>query len=147
MNNQEVIQRFTDYIESERHYSDHTLTSYLTDVESLIHFLNKERFGDLIHVTTRIARFYVATLHEHYSPKSIARKISSVRTLYNFLAGDEIVDENPFQDIDLPKQEKKLPRFIYPQEIEHVLGTGSSQLPHSRVSVRNGGPRDGTVRH
>lgn len=118
MTNQEIITAFTNYLQSERHYSEHTLTSYLTDIDSLIHFLDNEQFGTLMTVSPRIARFYTATLHEHYTPKSIARKTSSIRSLYAFLVGDEILTENPFTSIELPKQEKKLPRFIYPEEIE-----------------------------
>jgi len=121
LTNQEIINAFTNYLESERHYSEHTLTSYLTDVDSLIHFLHNEQFGELLTVSPRIARFYTATLHEHYSPKSISRKISSIRSLYAFLVSDEIVSENPFVGIELPKQEKKLPRFIYPEEIETLF--------------------------
>ena len=118
MTNEEIITSFSEYLMSERHYSENTLTSYRNDIDTLLHFLEHEQFGDLIHVSPRTARFYTATLHEHYSPKSIARKISSLRSLYQFLVDDDILEENPFLNVELPKQEKKLPRFIYPDEIE-----------------------------
>jgi len=121
MDNHSVIESFTAFLEGERNYSNHTLTSYLTDIDHLLAFLKNEQFGELLHVSPRIARFYVATLHEHYQPKSIASKISSLRTLYAFLLEEELVKENPFIDIDLPKQGKKLPQFIYPEEIEHLF--------------------------
>lgn len=121
MTNSEAIERFEAYIASERHYSEHTLTSYLTDITTLEEFLKREQFGQLVHVTSRIARFYVATLHEQYTPKSIARKISSVRSFYSFLQDEEFIRENPFQDIDLPKQARQLPKFIYPDEIQTLF--------------------------
>lgn len=121
MINDDIITLFTDYLIGERNYSEHTLTSYLTDINTLVHFLNNEQFDGLIHVSPRIARFYVASLHEQYSPKSIARKISSLRSMYQFLVDDELIDENPFINIELPKQEKKLPKFIYPDEIENLF--------------------------
>lgn len=121
MTNEDIIRQFSDYLISERHYSEHTLTSYCTDIDTLVHFLANEGFGELQYVSPRIARFYVATLHEQYSPKSIARKISSLRSLYQFLVDDDIIDENPFLNVELPKQEKKLPRFIYPDEIETLF--------------------------
>jgi integrase/recombinase XerC len=37
------------------------------------------------------------------------------------LEREEMIDENPFIDVELPKQEKKLPKFIYPEEIEKVF--------------------------
>lgn len=121
MANSGVISLFKEYLESEKGYSEHTVTSYIDDIYTLVHFLDNEQFGDLLTVSQRIARFYIATLHEHYSPTSIARKISSLRSLYNFLIKDGLIKENPFSEVELPKKEKKLPKFIYPEEISNVL--------------------------
>ena len=85
MANMEVIQLFKTYLDTEKGYSENTTISYLDDLYTLIHFLDNEQFGDVLTVSPRIARFYVASLHEHYTPASIARKISSVRSFYNFL--------------------------------------------------------------
>ena len=134
MTNSEVLTLFKNYIESERHYSEHTLESYLNDLYNLIHFLDNEQFGDLVHVSPRIARFYTATLHENYSPKSIARKISSVRSFFKFLVKEDIIDENPFLDVELPKQAKKLPNFIYPDEIKNLFTTIDTSTP---LGIRN----------
>lgn len=134
MTNTEVLEQFKNYIESEKGYSEYTSVSYLDDIHNLINFLDKEQFGDLLSVSSRIARFYTATLHENYSPKSIARKISSVRSLYNFLVKEDYLDENPFLDIDLPKQEKKLPKFIYPEEIENIFKSIDTSTP---LGMRN----------
>ncbi len=134
MSNTELIQLFKDYITNERGYSENTLSSYLNDLYSLIHFLDNEQFGDLETVSPRTARFYTATLHENYSPKSIARKISSVRSFYTFLSKEDIISENPFLDIELPKQEKRLPKFIYPEEIENLFNSISTSTP---LGVRN----------
>ncbi len=86
-------------------------------------FLKQEEFGDLLTVSSRIARFYTASLHENYQAKSIARKISSIRSFYNFLVREELTKENPFLDVELPKKEKKLPQFIYPEEIEALFNS------------------------
>lgn len=129
MTNQEVIILFKDYLDIERHYSPYTITSYIDDIFSLVHFLDREQFGDLRTVTSRIARFYTATLHEDYKPKTIARKISSLRSFYNFLNREELTKENPFLDVELPKKEKKLPQFIYPKEIESLFNSINTSKP------------------
>ena len=121
MSNDEVLNAFTRYIESEKRYSEHTVQSYLEDLRNLVRFLDQEGFGHLTTVSSRIARFFVATLHDQFKPKTIARKISSIRSFYSFLEREEMIDENPFIDLELPKQEKKLPKFIYPEEIEKVF--------------------------
>ncbi len=121
MANNGVMNLFKEYLQNEKGYSGHTVTSYIDDIFTLIHFLDNEQFGDILTVSPRIARFYVATLHESYSPSSIARKISSLRSLYNFLVKDGLVRENPFSDVELPKKEKRLPKFIYPEEIKQII--------------------------
>jgi len=121
MTNEQLIILFTDYLSVEKNYSDLTKSSYKDDLYTLIHFINNEEFGDLMTISNRTARFYVTSLYNQYSAKSIARKISSVRSFYNFLVKEDIVKENPFIDIELPKKEKKLPKFIYPDEIEALF--------------------------
>ena len=129
MSNIDVISLFKSYIEDEKHYSPNTSISYIDDIYSLVNFLDREQFGDLQTVSTRIARFYTATLHEKYTPKSIARKISSLRSFYNFLNREELVKKNPFLDVELPKQVKKLPKFIYPEEIDSLFNSINTTKP------------------
>ncbi len=123
MTNEQVIILFTDYLKIERQYSENTVISYHDDILSLMRFLKQEEFGDLLTVSSRIARFYTASLHENYQAKSIARKISSLRSFYSFLVREELTKENPFLDVELPKKEKKLPQFIYPEEIEALFNS------------------------
>jgi len=123
MANNEVLNLFKTYLQDEKGYSEHTVKSYVDDIYSLIHFLDNEQFGDVLTVSPRIARFYVATLHEQYSATSIARKISSLRSLYNFLNKESLMRQNPFTDVELPKKEKRLPKFIYPDEIESLFNS------------------------
>lgn len=114
MNNDQVIQLFEIYLSSVRRYSNNTVSSYLEDVKTLTNFLQREEFGTLLDVSPRTARFFVATLHEEYSRSSIARKISTLRSFYHFLVKEEIIKEHPFLEVELPKKEKRLPKFIYP---------------------------------
>ena len=129
LNNEQVIILFKDYLDIERRYSLNTVISYTDDIYSLVHFLEREQFGELVTVSPRTARFYTATLHENYKPKSISRKISSLRSFYNFLNREELVKENPFLDVELPKKEKKLPQFIYPEEIESLFNSINTSKP------------------
>lgn len=123
MNNDEVIQLFEIYLASVRRYSVNTVSSYLEDVKTLTNFLQREGFGSLLDVSPRTARFFVATLHEEYSRASIARKISTLRSFYHFMVNENIVTEHPFLDVELPKKEKRLPKFIYPEEMEALINS------------------------
>jgi integrase/recombinase XerC len=134
MVNNEVLHLFKEYLDSEKGYSDNTTLSYIDDLHQLIHFLDNEQFGDLLTVSPRIARFYVTSLHEHFNPASIARKISSIRSFYNFMVKESLMKSNPFRDVELPKKEKRLPKFIYPSEIETLFDSIDISKP---VGKRN----------
>ncbi|XMB73124.1 tyrosine-type recombinase/integrase [Mycoplasmatota bacterium WC30] len=127
MTNIEIIVMYQDYLLHQRQYSESTYKSYTNDIGNLTAFLDKEDLGDLIHVTNRIAKFYVSYLYNQYTPKSISRKISAVRSLYDFLVEEEITNENPFKFVVLPKVNRKLPKFIYPKEMIEFLDNINTQ--------------------
>jgi len=112
---------YQDYLKYQRQYSDSTIKSYTNDINNLIAFLNQEELGALLTVTNRTAKFYVSNLYNQYTPKSILRKISAVRSLYDFLMEEEMMEDNPFEFVVLPKLSPKLPKFIYPKEMIDFL--------------------------
>ncbi len=112
---------YKDYLEYQKQYSKNTIVSYSNDIDNLMNFLKQEDLGTLSSVSNRIAKFYVTHLYNHYTPKSILRKISAVRSLYDFLMEEEFLNENPFEFVVLPKISRKLPKFIYPKEMSDFL--------------------------
>ena len=134
LSNQELIEKYQDYLANEKQYSENTVISYITDINSLVNFLTNEDLGELVFTTNRIAKFYVAYLHNTYDPKSIRRKISSVKTLFDFLQENEIVRDNPFKNVVLPKVGKRLPKFIYEDEMIDFLNNIDSSKP---IGFRN----------
>lgn len=121
MTNQQIIEEYSNYLEMQKNYSHNTVIAYLDDIRSLENFLNSEKLGDLIDVSERVSRFYIAFLHDRYNPKSIRRKISSVRSMYAYLCNEHKLDINPFVGSVLPKGERSLPKFIYENEINEFL--------------------------
>jgi len=121
LTNHEIVDFYRHYLEDQRHYSPHTVTAYLDDVGTLAAFLEQEDLGRLEDVTERIAKFYVAFLGGAYSPGSIRRKVSSVKTLYRLLYEDGATPTNPFTGARLPKADKPLPHFAYENEIGGFL--------------------------
>lgn len=121
MTNKEIVSKYESYLKNEKHYSENTIKAYVNDIDTLMAFLTNEDLGDLNYLTSRIAKFYVASLHGTYDPKSIRRKISSVRSMYDYLIEEEILMDNPFENVDLPKVNKTLPKFIYEEEMNKFL--------------------------
>jgi integrase/recombinase XerC len=63
------------------------------------------------------------------SRRSIARKLSSLRSLYRFLLREGQLAQNPFQLVSTPKVEKKLPSFLYPNEIQSFFDLPDTSTP------------------
>ena len=119
--NKKYLDDFLSYLRNERRYSDNTVLAYRTDIEHYISFLDKEEFGDLDEVSHKVAEFYLGELRDTYTPKSIQRKISSLKTMYNYFLENKEMDMNPFIAVTLPKLEKRLPKFIYEDEIKEFF--------------------------
>jgi len=116
-----MILQYRDYLENQKQYSANTVIAYVDDIKTLEAFLTTEKLGDFFHASDRIARFYIAFLHNQYTPKSIRRKISSVKSMYEYFGKEQILSSNPFAGATLPKDERKLPKFIYEGEITEFL--------------------------
>ncbi len=75
-------------------------------------------------------RLYLTFLYkEKYARKSVARKISSLRSFYKFLVRDKVSTENPFSLVSLPKKEHKIPTFLYQEEIEQLFSVSDITTP------------------
>lgn len=116
----EYIEVYKHYLETIKNYSEHTVVSYLKDLEDFDNFLKREEFArDVIHAKReRLARHYLGFLEESYSKKSIARKISSLKTFYSYMLKEGHVDVNIFENITTPKIPKRLPKVITENEIQ-----------------------------
>ena len=132
MTNKEITEKFRNYLENERNYSPNTVKAYLHDIDTLTAFLTKEDLGGLFLLTDRIARFYLSTLHENYDPKSIQRKLSSVRSMYKLLLDEYLIESNPFQNLASPKVKKALPKFVYEQEMADFLTKIDTSTPQGK---------------
>ena len=123
MTNKELITLFVDYCVSILRFSDHTVVAYKHDIEDLVDFIIRESFDDLTDVSSRVAKFYVSDASERFGNRTIARKVSTLRSFYHFLVKENIMTHHPFLDIKLPKVHRSLPKFVYPEEIKTLFDT------------------------
>lgn len=134
----ELLQLFTDYLEHERRYSPHTINSYRTDLTQFIVFCQDQyEIEQITAIRHPIVRSWIVTLLEKgISSKSINRKISSLRTFYNFLKRRKLIEMNPMQKIVAPKIPKRLPAFIKEQEIADLFDTLNEDAQYSEFRDR-----------
>ena len=135
---QELIDQFLEHLRYERNVSAHTLRNYQSDLEQFLNHLapldqqNKRKLpaiADLDHLTIRE---WMASLHQQQKKKSsIARKLAALRTFFQFLVREGLLEQNPAKLVSTPRAEKKLPqhlsiedaiRFIETPDLESNLG-------------------------
>lgn len=116
------IIEFLKYLKREKNYSSYTVLNYGKDLKVFLKFLDESKITNYKAIDYQVMRKYLAYLYElEYSSKSIARHISSLKSLYKYLLKENIVETNPTHLISNPKIEKKLPKFLYYNELEKLL--------------------------
>ena len=126
------VELFKNFLEIEKNYSEHTITSYVKDVFDFEQFILKEEFApSLLEVKRkRLADYYLSHLDEQkLSKKSIVRKISALRTFHNFLMLKGYIDINIFDKIETPKVSRRLPKILEDDEIMMLFKSINRNTP------------------
>ncbi len=116
------IERFLQYLKYEKRCSEHTLTAYTGDLGQFRNFLNEIGINDFYKVKPVDVRAWLVKMHDlGLKPRSIHRKISSIKAFYKYLQIMELSDQNPALLVTLPKIPKRLPVFVKEQEMLFLL--------------------------
>lgn len=135
---EEQVKLFLKYLNYQKGYSENTIINYENDIKEFLEFLNKENIDNLKEVNYSIVRFYLMDLYnKKFSRNSVSRKLSSLRSFFKYLHNEEIVKINPFSLISSPKKEKKLPKFLYNEDIEKIFN-----IPNTKTVL---GKRDSLI--
>lgn len=116
---------FLQYLEFEKRFSIHTITAYRQDIKQFFNFLEHQyELDQEAEVTTQKVRAWVVSMMvAKYEPRSVRRKISSLKTYYKFLQKKEILDFDPTIHVILPKVKKRLPNTIRPENMEQLFSS------------------------
>ncbi|MFY2154282.1 tyrosine recombinase XerC [Cytobacillus firmus] len=124
------LKLFIEYLQIEKNYSQYTIEHYQHDISEFFMFMSEQAISDLTKVEYQDVRIFLTDLFERkMSRKSVARKISSLRSFFKFLLREEIVAENPFALVSIPKAKKKLPEFFYEEEMKQLFDACESSTP------------------
>lgn len=114
---------FLSYLRFERNYSDKTIRSYGIDLEKFEEYLkgvNEEL--DFTDVDADLVRGWVLSLMEQgYVTTSVNRKLSSLRSFYNYLLRRGMLSVDPMLAVKGPKNKKPLPVFVRDEEMTRLL--------------------------
>lgn len=136
---EQLLKQFFEHLRYERNVSEHTLRNYMSDLLQFLDYVapaeaqtGARREVDIRQLDHITIREWLSTLHAAQKKKtSVARKLATLRTFFQFLVREGVLELNPAKLVSTPRLEKKLPvhlsvedaiRFIETPDTETDLG-------------------------
>lgn len=125
------INQFYNYLETEKRYSINTINSYKRDLNDFSNYLKSQNIDEIDEL---IIKNYLAYLYSNKkSKKTVARRISSIKSYYKYLSKKFNFNCDFLKTIKTPKKDKLLPQLIYKEELQKIL----NYSPVGKFSHRN----------
>ena len=135
MNNLQIQQsNYLEYCKTQKRLDLKTLKAYRID---LTQFINEIPVKSILDITPDILENYIAGLHQRYKPKTVKRKIASVKAFFHYLEYREVIERNPFNKIRIKFREPAtLPKTIPLHFVEIFLCTIYKQRQNSKTDYQ-----------
>ena len=131
---------FIKFLKTQNTGSENTINSYRHDIDDFINFLRSEGIDNLKDVDRMIVGNYLRSLRNNPKRKkslsnhTISRHISALRSFYRYLIEFYNLDNNPFEHIKTTKTYRRLPEFLFYEEMDQLL---TSIDVNERFGLRN----------
>lgn len=114
-----MVDSFLKFLAYEKRYSKHTISSYSNDLSQFFAFIYQfDEDLPVENIDYAVVRAWIVSLVEQgITPRSINRKISTLRTFFKFLMRNGIIERDPAFNIKILKTKKQLPRFVNENEM------------------------------
>lgn len=117
------LDEFLNFLEHQKKYSENTIISYRTDLNRFDEYLatRKKDYRTLDY--SDVTDYLVYLSSKNMKSTSVNRHLSSIRSFYEFLIKQKIMDNDPFNLVKGPKKEKKLPNYLQYEEFLDLVNT------------------------
>ena len=117
-----IFKLFLQYLQYEKNHSTHTVEAYKNDLEQFKEFVFGKKDFNPSEIDTKIVRRWIVSLMEEgYSPMSVNRKLSAVKSFFKYLCKKEQLSANPVKKVTGPKVNQALPYFVKDKEMNQLL--------------------------
>jgi integrase/recombinase XerC len=128
---EDLLAQFFEHLRYERNVSEHTLRNYASDLNQFLDYFaprdpqsGKRDDVDIHQVDHITIREWLSSLHAAQKKKSsVARKLAALRTFFQFLLREGIVELNPARLVSTPRLEKKLPNHLSIEDAVRFIET------------------------
>ncbi len=131
---EQILAQFFEHLRYERNVSEHTLRNYASDLGQFYDYLapadsqGKRREVDIRQIDHITIREWLSTLHAAQKKKtSVARKLAALRTFFQFLVREGLVELNPAKLVSTPRLEKKLPNHLSIEDAVRFIETPDTE--------------------
>ena len=130
----DCIKKFLSYIKNEKRYTSDTFKSYTLDLSKFEEFLSQHEVSSIKLLQSTHIQDYIKKIHRNgLSPTSIARKASTIRSMFTYLTKIGVVKSNPATQITTPKRQKSLPSVLSIEQVNLLCNIP----PSSDVAIRD----------
>lgn len=132
-----LVEDFIKYLRYEKNYSTHTVLAYEHDLKVFFEFVETQYFAaEPSQISSEMVRSWVVGLMKNnMTSRTVARKLSSLKSFWRYLQKRGVVDVNPLYSISNPKIRKPLPVFLKTSEMSSLLNSfeaDSDYFPEKR---------------
>lgn len=124
-----AFESYLNYLRIERALADNTVDAYRRDVSDFLRFLGDRQVA-LENVDKAHLSQYLQRLYGNLAPRSVGRKIVSLRSFFRFLLLDGYLDRDPTETLESPRTWRTLPKFLSKDEVEALLDAPDLSTPH-----------------
>lgn len=120
----EISRGYRTHMRLEKHLSDNTIESYMRDLAQFAHYILRMYDVPPKKVEPEMISNYMSRLYELGREKSSqARALSGIKSFFNYLLLEEIIDSSPAELIEAPKSSRPLPDTLSTEEIDRLIGS------------------------
>jgi len=118
----EQVDDFLRQLATVRRLSENTVAAYRRDLESLVEFMGRESVTSLVKLDSWHVRRFAAEHFRHgLSPRSIARRLSAVRSFLGWLVREGALEANVAINVQAPKPSRRLPSALDADQVSRLL--------------------------
>lgn len=119
---EDLVLDFLDFLENDKRLSLNTLQSYKRDIEQYITYLKDMKIQIITNTNKTTVIAYLLNLQKKgRATSTISRNLASIRSFYQYLTKKGIISQDPTENLESPKVEKKLPQILSTKEVELLL--------------------------
>ncbi len=133
----DILNEFLTYLSAEKGLSRNTVESYHFDLRKFCEFLSSKDKDPGSFSKADIIDFIELLREEGYSLSSICRFISSIKGLCRYLIIEEMIKEDPSENLQAPKRWERLPKALTISEVKSFLEANTSLVPEDPTTIRD----------